>query len=121
MQYNMIFDFEKAFREAKKIVYVDSGNGRKHPIFVFENGSGGYIFEVRYGGATANALQRGMWTDTKRAKAYFTSVTGGWINYTLNEELVKLIMLALNSTEEAHIKANDLLQVGIDELKKNGE
>ena len=43
-----------------------------------------YICEVRYGDATANALQRGLWTHTRRSLKYFDSVTNGWIDYSLS-------------------------------------
>ncbi|HBW73878.1 MAG: SspI [Candidatus Magasanikbacteria bacterium GW2011_GWA2_45_39] len=84
----MIFDHEKAVDATRRIVYVGksrrfdletesiiTGKGRSHPIFMFVDGRGGYICEVRYGGASANALQRGLWTHTKNALAYFDSLT----------------------------------------------
>ena len=123
----MVFDHEKAMRETSQIKYIDSGesyngkkNGksRKHPIFMFLDSNGNYICEVRYGGASANALQRGLWTNTKNALGYFDSLTNGWINYSHNYTLVKLFSLALNSTEESHKEANDVLQKDIDKLKK---
>lgn len=117
----MIFNFQKVVNETYKITYIDSGNKRKHPIFLFTNASGGYICEVRYGGASANALQRGLWTHTVRASDYFTSATGGWIEYAPNELLVRLIMLALNSTKEAHNQANGILQNGIDGMLKDAK
>ncbi|MDD4156232.1 MAG: hypothetical protein PHY08_06630 [Candidatus Cloacimonetes bacterium] len=115
----MIYDFAKVVDETSRITYVDSGNGRKHPIYLFANEVGDYICEVRYGGASANALQRGLWTHTVKASSYFNSATGGWIDYAPNEMLVRLIMLALNSTKEAHYQANGILQSGIDGLRKN--
>lgn len=118
----MIFDFDRVKKETAKIIYKDkkSGKGRKHPIFEFVNSDGDYICEVRYGGASANALQRGLWTNTKRASNYFESATDGWIRYDHNLELVKLIMLALNSSKAAHEEANVILQNGI-EVLKNGK
>jgi hypothetical protein len=77
-----------------------------------------YICEVRYGGASANALQRGLWTHTKNALGYFDSITNGWIDYSHNLTLVKLFSLALNSTEQSHTEANKILQKDIDRLKK---
>lgn len=77
-----------------------------------------YICEVRYGGASANALQRGLWTHTKNAVDYFDSLTNGWIDYSHNHTLVKLFSLALNSSEEGHKTANEILQKDIDRLKK---
>jgi len=127
----MIFDHKKAMSATKRIVYVGknkkydsdqrkivAGKGRAHPIFMFVSGNGAYICEVRYGGASANALQRGLWTHTKSALPYFDSITGGWINYSHNHTLVKLFSLALNSTEQGHKLANEILQKDIDKLKK---
>ena len=80
----MIFDHNKAKNDTSRIVYVNknqrfdfdtqsviSGMGRKHPIFVFVNSSGKYICEVRYGGASANALQRGLWDTYKKCFTLF--------------------------------------------------
>ncbi|OGL65298.1 hypothetical protein A3B21_02405 [Candidatus Uhrbacteria bacterium RIFCSPLOWO2_01_FULL_47_24] len=127
----MIFDHNKAINETKRIVYIGvnkrfnfetqkvvSGKGRSHPIFMFVNDNGGYICEVRYGGASANALQRGLWTHTKNALPYFESLTSGWIDYSHNHTLVKLFGLALNSTEDGHKLANQILQKDIDKLKR---
>lgn len=126
----MIFDHSKAINATSRIIYVDknqrfdfddqnviAGKGRKHPIFVFVNSSDKYICEVRYGGASANALQRGLWTHTKNALPYFDSITDGWIDYSHNLTLVKLFSLALNSSEKGHQIANDILQKDIDHLK----
>lgn len=123
----MVFDHEKATKETVRILYIGKGEGfgknkntksRKHPIFMFLNKDKDYICEVRYGGATANALQRGLWTHTKNALPYFDSLTNGWIDYSHNHTLVKLFSLALNSSERSHKEANILLQKDIDELKK---
>ncbi len=127
----MIFDHKKAMKETKRIVYVDknkkfdtekrkivSSKGRSHPIFMFVDSGGNYICEVRYGGASANALQRGLWTHTQRALSYFDSLTNGWIDYSHNHTLVKLFSLALNSSESGHKLANKILQKDIDRLKK---
>ena len=127
----MIFDHKKAISETRRIVYVGKmqrfdletktivpGKGRTHPIFMFVDASGNYICEVRYGGASANALQRGLWTHTKNAISYFDSLTNGWINYSHNHTLVKLFSLALNSSEHGHKLANEILQKDIDKLKK---
>lgn len=126
----MIFDHSKARRNTARIVYVDKnerfdislkqvipGKGRTHPIFMFVDSKGNYICEVRYGGASANALQRGFWTHTKNALPYFDSLTNGWIDYSHNHTLVKLFRLALNSTEEGHAEANIILQKDIDKFK----
>ena len=85
---------------------------------MFLDREGRYICEVRYGGATANALQRGFWTHTKNAVNYFESLTNGWISYEHNLTLVHLFRLALNSTEVGHKNANIILQTDIDNLKQ---
>ncbi len=126
----MVFDHKRAKNDTSRIVYVDknqrfdfdsqsvvAGKGRKHPIFVFISSTGKYICEVRYGGASANALQRGLWTHTKNAFSYFDSMTNGWITYKHNETLVKLFSLALNSSKQSHETANEILQKDIDRLK----
>lgn len=123
----MVFDHDKARKETARIFYVGpeqsfsgkkSGKSRMHPIFMFLDKDNNYICEVRYGGASANALQRGLWTQTKNALPYFDSLTNGWIDYSHNHTLVKLFSLALNSTEESHKEANVILQKDIDRLKK---
>ena len=127
----MVFDFDKMKRQTSKILLVDEGfrydenagmvvpaKGRTHPIYMFLNEEGRYICEVRYGGASANALQRGFWTHTKNAAAYFDSLTNGWISYEHNLTLVQLFRLALNSTEHGHKSANVILQTDIDHLRK---
>ncbi len=124
----MIFDHEKAMRETTRIIYIgkgesfggrSQGKGRKHPIFIFLDKDNKYICEVRYGGASANALQRGLWTHTRNAVSFFDSITNGWIDYSHNHTLVKLFSLALNATEKGHAEANEILQKDIDNLKLN--
>lgn len=125
----MVFDFDKMKSNTKKIVYVNEGykydeetqivipaKGRSHPIYMFIDGNGKYICEVRYGGPSANALQRGLWTHTQKAMQYFDSLTNGWISYKHNLTLVQLFKLALNSTEDGHRSANVILQTDIDNL-----
>lgn len=126
----MVFDFDKMKEKTEKILLIDKGcrydedskqvipeKGRSHPIYMFIDGDGKYICEVRYGNATANALQRGFWTHTKNAVDYFESLTNGWISYEHNLTLVQLFRLALNCTEEGHKSANVILQTDIDNLK----
>lgn len=125
----MVFDFDKMRKETSRIIYVDknqrydiktqqivAGKGRSHPVYIFLNDKGEYICEVRYGNASANALQRGFWTHTQHAFSYFNSLTNGWIIYRHHKTLVQLFRLALNSTEQGHQKANDILQADIDQL-----
>lgn len=127
----MVFDFDKMKEKTERIFLVDNGykydevlqqvvpgKGREHPIYMFVDGNGKYICEVRYGNATANALQRGFWTHTKNAVGYFDSLTNGWISYEHNLTLVQLFRLALNSTENGHKSANVILQTDIEQFKK---
>ena len=123
----MIFDHEKAIKQTVRILYIGkgkslggkkTGKSRMHPIFMFLDDKNNYICEVRYGGASANALQRGLWTHTKNALQFFESIKNGWIDYSHNHTLVKLFSLVLNSTEEGHKEANVILQKDIDRLKK---
>ena len=123
----MVFNHEKAIKNTGRILHIGKGNSfggkktgksRLHPIFMFLDNKNNYICEIRYGGASANALQRGLWTNTKRATSYFDSITNGWIDYSHNLTLVRLFSLALNSTEKSHAEANMILQKDIDELKK---
>ena len=114
----MIFDNEKAKKQTAKILKITKGKGRMHPAYIFQNEKDEYICEVRYGGKSANALQRGLWTNTKRAVSFFDSLTNGWIEYKDNPSLVKLISIALNATYVGHDKANEILQKDIDNLKK---
>ena len=127
----LVFNFSKMKENLSRIVFVDSGeaydyasqnvvkaSGRKNPLYIFLDKDGGYMCEVRYGGKTANALQRGLWTHTKHAIKYFDSLTNGWVSYEHNLSLVTLIRLALNTTEATHKGVNEVLQKEIDLLKR---
>lgn len=114
----MVFDFLKARESAAEIRYEEAGSGRKHPVFRFYDKAGGYICEVRYGGVAANALQRGLWTNTKNATPYFNSVTNGWIDYSDNLVLVTLFSHALVSTAAGHEEALRILKADIEAQKK---
>jgi hypothetical protein len=115
----MAFDFVKAENAAAVIKLESEGKGRKHPTFRFFDSHGNYIFEVRYGDAAANALQRGLWTNTKNAIPYFNSATNGWIDYSDNTILVKLFSYALVSTAKGHHEALKCLIADIEEQKTN--
>ena len=120
-----VFDFKIAKSKVAKIEKKTSnsektkGKKRLHPVYVFFDSENNYIFEVRYGDKTANALQRGLWTNTKNAEKHFISLTSGWINYAHNLDLVKLIALALNSRQNSHREANKILQDDITNFKNN--
>ncbi|WP_092348052.1 hypothetical protein [Candidatus Chrysopegis kryptomonas] len=114
----MVFDFDKMKNEVEKIKLEGEGKNRKYPVFKFYNRRDEYICEVRYGGKDANALQRGFWTHTKNAEGYFESLTGGWIEYSDNEVLVRLFRYALVTSGEGHKKAIKVLAKDIEKLKK---
>lgn len=114
----MVFDIDRAFSATAQIVLFESGSGRKHPVFRFLSQDDSFIMEVRYGGATANALQRGLWTHTKNAASFFTSITSGWIDYSHNLTLVTLFGRALVASETGHLQALSRLDEDIERLKK---
>lgn len=108
----LVFDYEKAKNSTTKIVKEDSGQGRKHPVYRFYDDDR-YICEVRYGGATANALQRGFWSHTRLGINYFDSITNGWIDYSINKTLVSLFSHALVASEESHKEALEVVKKDI--------
>ncbi|MEO0223745.1 MAG: hypothetical protein ABIL76_01455 [candidate division WOR-3 bacterium] len=112
----MVFDFERLLNDVE-IIKLERGEGkRKYPVFRFYNSDENYICEVRYGGKDANALQRGFWTHTQKAENYFQNITG-WIDYSDNEELIKLISYSLVSSQEGHKNAIRFLLEDINKLK----
>ena len=112
----LIFDFKKFKRETSQIIRIDPGDpntgSRKHSVYRFFDNKDRYICEVRYGGPTANALQRGLWSHTEKGSHYFKSVTG-WIDYKYNQKLVTLISHALNSTKASHKSALEIIDKNI--------
>ena len=98
----LVFDYNRATSE---VACIRREEGRKHPVYRFYNIAGDYICEVRYGDATANALQRGLWTHTKNGLSYFESITGGWVDYSHNPLLVELFSHALVSSSAGHTAA----------------
>lgn len=129
----MIFNIEKAIAETQYIFHINKGHlfdkekkqvvkepkskkkKRIYPIYLFLNKNFDYICEVRYGGKDANALQRGIWSDTKKGLQYFDSFGDEWIEYDKQEQLLSLIAHALNSTHEGHKVADELL---VNDIKK---
>jgi hypothetical protein len=70
----IVFDLGKAYSSVRKIKFFPPrkfGKKKTFPIYKFFDNKNNYIFEVRYGDAKANALQRGMWTHTEKAKPFF--------------------------------------------------
>ncbi len=114
----LVFDYERAKQHTAQIVREDEGRGRTHPVYRFYDEDNKYICEVRYGGASANALQRGLWTNTKNGLNYFDSVTDGWIDYSHNKILVQLFSHALVSSSAGHKSALEKIKEDIVRLKQ---
>jgi hypothetical protein len=114
----LVFDSTRARSATVRIVRESAGRGRKHPVYKFYDADGEYVCEVRYGDATANALQRGLWTHTKNGLKYFDSLTSGWIDYSHNKVLVALFSHALVSSEVGHASALEKIKEDIALLKE---
>ena len=118
----LVFDAERARNETayirKEIKGDGDSRGRKHPVYRFFDKNDCYICEVRYGNAEANALQRGLWTNTKNATPFFDSVTNGWVDYSHNLVLVKLFSHALISSAKGHETALEEIKGDIARLKQ---
>lgn len=114
----LVFDAERARNKTAYIRKETEGAGRKHPAYRFFDKNDCYICEVRYGNATANALQRGLWTNTKNATPFFDSVTNGWVDYSHNLVLVKLFSHALVSSAKGHETALEEIKSDIARLKQ---
>lgn len=114
----LVFDYVHAKQQTVRIAREDTGRGRKHPVYRFYDADGAYICEVRYGDAAANALQRGLWTNTKNGIKYFDSITNGWIDYSHNLILVKLFSHALVSSSDGHSSALEKIKEDIALLKQ---
>ncbi len=114
----LVYDYDRAMNSTARISREDAGRGRKHAVYRFYDAEDGYICEVRYGSAAANALQRGLWTHTKNGLKYFDSVTNGWIDYSHNLILVKLFSHALVSSSAGHESALEKIKEDIALLKK---
>jgi hypothetical protein len=115
----LVFNYELAKKRITRIAFEEEGKGRKHPVFRFYDEDGDYVCEVRYGGGTANALQRGLWTNTKNGIKYFDSLTNGWIDYSHNRVLVQLFAHALIATDKGHEAALFKLKEDIEEQKRH--
>lgn len=119
-QYNIgVLDLRRVFRDVKLIERVNPVGRRKHPIYRFKAKDGSYLFEVRYGGKRANALQRGLWTHTKHAVRYFDSLSNGWIDYSHNLVLRELFSHALIANENGHVAALKKLKRSVQSVKRS--
>ena len=114
----LVFDYKKAKQEIYRITKEVGERGRKHPVYRFYNEKEQYICEVRYGSATANALQRDLWSHTKIGIPCFDSITNGWIDYSHNKILVKLFSHALVSTQSGHETAFEKIKEDIKFLQE---
>ena len=117
----LVFDYARARDATARIIREEAGRRRKHPVYRFHDVEGGYICEVRYGDAAANALQRGLWTHTRNAVKFFDSITNGWIDYSHNTALVHLFSHALVSTPPGHAAALEKIKEDIALLKRRAE
>lgn len=95
----MIYDFDLVKSQINKIEKVLPKGARKYPIYKFMHNND-YLFEVRYGGKNANALQRGVWTHTKNAYPYFISVSNGEIKYQVRKNLLEIISYLMIATND---------------------
>ena len=114
----MVFDYLRAREATVRIAREETGRGRKHPVYRFYDAEDDYICEVRYGDAAANALQRGLWTHTRKGLKFFDSITNGWIDYAHNLVLVELFSHALVSSAAGHTTALEKVKKDIDRLKQ---
>lgn len=113
----MIFDNSAISERTSRIVKHEPGTrGRTHPVWKFLDAQDNYICEVRYGGKSANALQRGLWTHTKQASSCFDSLTGGWVDYSHNLVLTQVIAGLLNSTPENHQEVLNLVKENLTQI-----
>lgn len=117
----LVFDYSRALIATARITRLAAGSGRRHPVYRFYDAADRYICEVRYGGPTANALQRGLWTHTRNGLPYFDSVTGGWVDYSPNPRLVDLFSRALVSSAAGHAAALEKIQEDIALLQRQTE
>lgn len=99
----IVFDLKKAYESVRHINFIAPrklGKKKTFPIYKFYDKDKNYIFEVRYGDAKANALQRGMWTHTENAKPFFRKLLSG--TYTINEPLINLVSKILAAPKSKH-------------------
>ena len=96
-----VVDTSAMVKKLHTIRKVPAGGRRKHPIYEFLDKDGNYMFEVRYGGATANALQRGIWTKTHKATNILKVLFEG--TYTVNQKFL-LAMKELSLFNDAELK-----------------
>jgi len=99
------FDDAKAFSEVDNIKYT---RAVKYSTYDFCKGDR-LIFWVRYGGKGSNALQRGPWSDTKKAEEYFAKLID-WRRYYDNGTFVDFLTNALLQSEDRLKKLTRLMK-----------
>jgi len=62
------FDIKTAI---KNIVTVKYSNKNKYSVYNFYDQHNEFVFEVRYGGKSANSFQRGIWTNTNKVSSRY--------------------------------------------------
>jgi hypothetical protein len=99
----ILFNLDKAYKSVRIIKFLNPrkiGKKMTFPIYKFYEDNDQYIFEVRYGGAGANALQRGMWTHTEHASPFFRELLSD--SYQINEPLLSLMTKILVAPKIKH-------------------
>ena len=96
-----VIDTNAMMGKLDKIKKIIPDKKRKHPIYEFLDTEGNYMFEVRYGGTTANALQRGIWTQTHKAKSVLNILFEG--RYVVNQKFL-LAIKELSLLDESELK-----------------
>lgn len=95
LKYSLILiDMDSLYKKVEQVKYTprtykENGGIDKYEIFKFYDEQNKYLFEVRYGegggGKAANALQRGLWTNTKKENSSFLYICKD-INYQIDDE-----------------------------------
>jgi hypothetical protein len=95
----LTFNHRKAYAEVNNVKFRKA---RIHTTYDFCKDDQ-VIFWIRYGGRRANALQRGPWSDTRKAVEYFTKLID-WRSYrddgTFVEYLTRSLFLGIDKLKE---------------------
>jgi hypothetical protein len=101
----LTFDFKTALNNVAYIHRLTPQGRRRHVAYRFFDADNVRIFEVRCGGKSSNALQRGLWTHTTHSIKYFNSIFKQWPIWTVNAPLLELISKSLIAPTKGHIAA----------------
>ncbi|MFA5571555.1 MAG: hypothetical protein WDA42_00485 [Candidatus Bathyarchaeia archaeon] len=99
------FDFKLALDNVAYIEQLLPHGRRKHIAYRFFDTNNTRIFEIRCGGKSSNALQRGLWTHTTHSIQYFNSIFEQWQTWTINNTLLQLITKSLIAPATSHAVA----------------